>query len=123
MGLQWFEILESLRQKNLLNELKNEITRNNYTLIGNYVGLKIIKYSQKIIVFHGIVENYSKESCIPILNYSSFFEKFGLNYSQIEKVSENIDSFISFAMLLKQLYQDVSESHIAKEEEGSVGFN
>jgi len=118
--LEWFEILESLRQKNLLNELKNEIARNNYTLIGDYVGLKIIKYSQKMIIFHNIVENYTEESCIPITNNFSFFEKFGLNYSQVEKVSEHIDSFVSFTMLLKQVYQDVSTSHIAKEEEGSV---
>lgn len=119
--IEWFEILDILRQKNLLNELKNEIARNNYTLIGNYAGLKILKYHQKMIIFHSIVENYSSDPCVPIMNNISFFERFGLCYSKVEKVYENIDSFVSFAMILKQLYQEISNSHISNEEEGSVG--
>ena len=112
--------MEKIKKKNLFEELKNEFIRNNYTLIGNYVGLKLIKYQEKIIIFHSIVENYSNESSLNITYNSFFFKRFGLNYIPEEKVSENIESFVTFAMLLKQVYQEVSSSHIANEEEGSV---
>jgi hypothetical protein len=120
IALSWFEILENLKQKNLIKELKSDITKFSYTLIGDFVGLKLMKFSKRTIIFHSIVENYSTDNSLPISESYLFFEKYGFYVSPFEKLSKNIESFVSFAKMLKELYLDISISHVAHEEEGSV---
>lgn len=118
--MSWLEIVEALKQKNMLKEFKAELVKQNLTLIGDYVGLKLLKYSKRTIIFHSIVENNSLENCLPIFDSYSFYQKYGLYISPFDKLSRNINSFIPFAKMLKELFNEISNSHIANEEEGSI---
>ena len=120
IGQTWFEILEKIKEKNLLYDLKVEISKNNYTLIAGYVGLKLVKYPKRLIIFHSIVDNNSEETCIPITSSYPIFEKYGLLISPIDKLSESIYSPVCFNNIMKKFFQVISSSSISNEEEGSV---
>ena len=120
IGVSWFEIMETLKEDNLLNELKKDMSNKHYTLIGDYVGSKILKYTRKTIIFHSIVENESLEPCIPTPQAYEFFLKYLFYFSPVQRISKSIYSFASLAKILKELYAEISTSHISNEEEGSV---
>ena len=102
--------------------MKNDLSKHGYTLIADYVGLKLLKYPKRTLIFHSIVENNSLDNCLPIYESYPFFEKYGFYVSPVVKVSKSVESFVTFAKLLKEMFADISSAHVANEEEGSVSY-
>ena len=120
IGIVWLKIIDLLIQENLLNDFKQDMSKQ-ITIIGEYVGFNsLLKYPRTSIIFHSIVENNSNFICLPTPDSYEFFYKYKLQFSPVEKISKPIFNFASLAMILKEIYTSVSTSHICDEEEGSV---
>ena len=115
------ELIDYLKNLNLLKDFKEEMSKRNLTLIGDYLGSKShIKFPKSSIIFNSIVENNKNYLCLHPVESIEFFKKFKFNFPPYEKISQAISNFSQLTNVVKELYISISSSHILKEEDGSV---
>ena len=80
----------------------------------------MLKYKTPTLIFHILVDNNSDElNClVPELCYQ-FFEKHGIQSAHLEKVGE-FDDFNTLTNLLKDVYDETSNSTVKENHRGSV---
>ena len=120
IGQRWFDTIENY-DKNLLENFKEFLS--DKTLIGEYVGNQyhqhLIRYMKHTILFYSIVNNYSEETCIPVIESYQNFKKYKLDVVPYERIGI-FNTHRSLCEALDKLYIRIAESSIIDEEEGSV---
>lgn len=121
MAHVWFDQLEVLQKKGLIEQLKKELNGN--TLIGEYIGSQdhqhLVKYSRVTIIFFAIVTNESSEVCWPCEKSWDFFNKYGLDKVAIQSLGL-FTNYETMCNVLCKTFKDVAKSEIAQDEEGNV---
>ena len=101
----------------LKEDLKNK------TLVGEYCGnpnhQHLIKYEKNDILFFAIVDHNSLDSCIPPNQAFAFFKKYSLSTVSIKKC-KTVSNFRDLKLLVKEIFDFISQSPIELEGEGSV---
>lgn len=79
----------------------------------------MVKYNRVTIIFYAVVDNYSSDICWPCDKSFALFKKYGLDMVNVE--SRGLyNSFNDLCDCLCQTFNDIAESKIVEEEEGSV---
>ncbi|EAR94538.1 hypothetical protein TTHERM_00052480 (macronuclear) [Tetrahymena thermophila SB210] len=118
----WIEFVRRLEEQNpqLLIELKEYL--DGRTFVGEYCGNQdyqhLVKYDKIDLHFYAVVENNSRETCIPTDIAYQIFEKFGLTKVQVSKLTAH--SWKEFNDIVFKLYKEVGSSPIEQDGEGAV---
>lgn len=123
----WFDTLEKnikCKSPENLDNFINDIM--GYTLIAENVGdvnhQHIKLYTEKSLVFYGMIKNDSPEISTPISqSYEILKQKYGLNFVDLEK-SPILKSYEEFSSYMGEKYTDILKRDVEHGGEGSVAY-
>ena len=120
IALCWFDILEK-KTEDEINLIKKKM--DNFTFCGEYCGNQfhehLIRHINHTIYFYSIVENNSKEVCLPIEETFNIFNELKLDFVRMKFIG-TFDNKNNLFDGIHSLYKSIAEKPIQIEEEGDV---